>query len=104
MLTGARNAADRGESLRLRLTFLLLLVVGLFVLILARLWFLQIMAGEQFVAQATGNAVRTVDLEAPRGMILDREGETLVRNRWSPMVAVLPDDIGGEDERERIYG
>ncbi len=103
MLTGARPEADRGESLRLRLTFLLLLVVGLFVLVLARLWFLQVMAGEQFVAQATGNAVRTVDLEAPRGMIVDAEGESLVRNRWAPVVSVLPDDIGDEEERERVY-
>lgn len=96
-----RDAADEAESLRLRLTFLVLLVVSLFVLLLARLWFLQIMAGEQFVAQATGNAVRTVTLDSPRGKIVDRDGETLVRNRFAPVVAVRPEEMG--DEREEIY-
>lgn len=85
----------------MRLTFLALLVVGLFVLLFGRLWFLQVMAGEQFDAQATGNAVRTVTLAPPRGKIVDNEGETLVRNRFAPVVSALPDEMG--DDREEIY-
>lgn len=96
-----REAADRSESVRLRLTFLALLLVGLLILLLARLWFLQVMAGEQFVAQATGNAVRTVTLDPPRGEMVARDGETLVRNRITAVVAVRPDEMG--DERQRIY-
>lgn len=98
-----RDVADEAESRRLRLTFLALVVVGLFVLLVARLWFLQIMAGEQFVAQATGNAVRTVTLDPPRGKIVDRDGETLVRNRFAPVVSVLPDEMGDEEDRREIY-
>jgi penicillin-binding protein 2 len=88
------TAADQAESTRLRLTFLALLVVSLFVLLFARLWFLQVMAGERYAAQAEGNAVRTVVLEAPRGNILDRSGETLVRNRYAPVVSVQPEEMG----------
>jgi penicillin-binding protein 2 len=94
-------SADQAESTRLRLTTLALLVVSLFVLLFARLWFLQVMAGERFQAQAQGNAVRTVVLEAPRGKILDRNGETLVRNRYAAVVSVQPDEMG--DRREEVY-
>ena len=89
------------ESTRLRLTFLALLVVSLFVLLFARLWFLQVMAGEQYAARAEGNAVRTVVLEAPRGKIVDRAGETIVRNRYAPVVSVQPDEMG--EQADEVY-
>lgn len=88
------STVEQAESTRLRLTFLALLVVSLFVLLLARLWFLQVMAGEQFRSQAEGNAVREITIEAPRGRILDRHGEPIVRNRYAPVVSVQPDEMG----------
>lgn len=59
------SAAAQLESTRLRLTFLTLLVVSLFVLLFARLWFLQVMAGERYSTLAEGNAVRTLSITAP---------------------------------------
>jgi penicillin-binding protein 2 len=82
------------DSTRLRLTFLTLLVVSLFVLLFARLWFLQVMAGERYATLAEGNAVRTVELEAPRGKILDRHGEPMVHNRFALVVSVQPAEMG----------
>jgi penicillin-binding protein 2 len=99
--TATPPSAEQVESTRLRLTTLALLVVSLFVLLFARLWFLQVMAGEGFQAQAQGNAVRTVTLEAPRGKILDRNGESLVRNRYAAVVSVQPDEMG--ERREEVY-
>jgi penicillin-binding protein 2 len=99
--TAIPTPADQAESTGLRLTFLALLVVSLFVLLFARLWFLQVMAGEQFTAQAQGNAVRTLTLEAPRGKILDRDGETLVRNRYAAVISVQPSEMG--ERREEVY-
>lgn len=101
MRTGPNSALDQAESTRLRLTFLTLLVVSLFVLLFARLWFLQVMAGERFAVQAQGNAVRNVVLEAPRGNILDRNGDPIVRNRYAAVVAVQPDEMG--ERREQLY-
>lgn len=95
MLNNSRPAdLDAAESTRLRLTFLALLVVSLFVLLFARLWFLQVMAGERYADRAEGNAVRTIATEAPRGKILDRNGEILVRNRYAMVVSVQPDEMG----------
>jgi penicillin-binding protein 2 len=99
--TVSPTSADQAESTRLRLTFLTLLVVSLFVLLFARLWFLQVMAGETYAAQAEGNAVRTVVVEAPRGNVLDRAGETIVRNRYAPVVSVQPDEMG--DRADEVF-
>src|SRR5687767_677812 len=88
------NPAAQLESTRLRLMFLTLLVVSLFVLLFARLWFLQVMAGERYVNLAEGNAVRALSITAPRGQILDRNGKTIVRNRFAMVVSVQPNEMG----------
>ena len=88
------TAAAQLESTRLRLTFLTLLVVSLFALLFARLWFLQVMAGERYSTLAEGNAVRTLSITAPRGRILDRNGTPIVRNRFAMVVSVQPKEMG----------
>jgi penicillin-binding protein 2 len=94
------SSADEAESTGLRLTFLTLLVVSLFVLLFARLWFLQVMAGERYADLAVGNAVRTITVEAPRGKILDRDGDPIVRNRHAKVVSVQPAEMG--EDRDAI--
>ena len=39
-----------------------------------RLWYLQVLTGEQYVQQANANRVRDLPIPAPRGEILDRDG------------------------------
>ncbi|MGH8900206.1 MAG: penicillin-binding protein 2 [Egibacteraceae bacterium] len=92
-LSAPPASADQAESTRLRLAFLGLVVVSLFVLLVVRLWFLQVMAGERYAAAAEGNAVRTLSVEAPRGRLLDRDGEPIVRNRYAQVVSVQPGEI-----------
>jgi penicillin-binding protein 2 len=88
------SAAAQLESTRLRLTFLTLLVVSLFALLFARLWFLQVMAGERYSTLAEGNAVRTLSVAAPRGRIVDRNGKPIVENRFAMVVSVQPKEMG----------
>ncbi len=76
------------------MTFLTLLVVSLFALLFARLWFLQVMAGERYSSLAEGNAVRTLSITAPRGRILDRNGKPIVQNRFAMVVSVQPKEMG----------
>ncbi len=87
------------ESTALRLTFLGALVVSLFVLLVGRLWFLQVMTGSRFVAQATDQSIRTIEIAAPRGDILDRDGVAIVDNRFAQVVSVRPDQMGDEETR-----
>jgi penicillin-binding protein 2 len=67
-------------------------VLSLFAALLVRLWYLQVMASDQYQAVST-NSVRLVTTEAPRGRILDRNGVELVRNRISDVVTVDRNDL-----------
>jgi penicillin-binding protein 2 len=64
-------------------------------LLLVRLWFLQVIGGEQYAAAAEGNRLRTVVTEPPRGKIIDRNGEVLVTNRTGIDVVARPRDLTG---------
>jgi len=58
--------------------------------LLARLWFLQVVHGDDYLAQAQHNRMRKVPLPAPRGLILDRNGKVLATSKSSHSVAVVP--------------
>lgn len=58
-------------------------IIAFFALLLARLWYLQIEKGEDYVAQADGNRVRFLEVAPPRGNIYDRAGREIVTNRPS---------------------
>ncbi len=64
-----------------------------FAVIFFRLWFLQILSGDQYLAQANNNRVRDVVLQAPRGDLVDRNGNVLVDNRVAKAIEVQPQDL-----------
>jgi penicillin-binding protein 2 len=80
--------SQRVESPRLRLGILAVVSVALFAALFARLWYLQVMTSETFTEAAEANRIRVVQVEAPRGRILDRDGTVLVDNRVSIVVTV----------------
>jgi penicillin-binding protein 2 len=58
------------------------LCVGIAILVLLlRLWYMQILEGDRYFSLSTTNRLRVRPVEAPRGFILDRHGEILVENR-----------------------
>jgi penicillin-binding protein 2 len=64
------------------------LVVFMFAALTTRLWFLQVLASEDFTKQADQNQLRLVRTAPQRGQILDRKGRVLVANRSSTIVVV----------------
>lgn len=76
------------ESPRLRLGVLAIVAFALFAALFARLWYLQVLSSETFTEAAEANRIRVVQVEAPRGRILDRNGVVLVDNRVSIVVTV----------------
>jgi penicillin-binding protein 2 len=80
-------------SVALRVAILVGLGLTLIAVILFRLWFLQILSGKQFEAQANDNRLRAVKIVAPRGPILDRGGRVLVENRAGVAVGIRPMDV-----------
>jgi len=80
-------------SIALRVMVVVGIAGVLFGVILFRLWFLQILSGEEFVAQANDNRLRSVKIVAPRGSIVDRHGEVIVKNRPGLAIGIRPMDV-----------
>lgn len=59
---------------------------------MVRLWYLQIIHGEFFRDRSENNRLRTIYLPSPRGLIFDRNGELLVRNRPSFNIDLVVED------------
>jgi penicillin-binding protein 2 len=89
------------DSPRLRLSVLGVVVFALFASLFARLWYLQVMATDEFQVAAQSNRTRTVPVEAPRGRILDRNGKVLVDNRISVQVTIDRSVLGDLEDDER---
>jgi len=69
------------------------IVVGVFTLLLLRLWTFQIIRGEHYRNLSENNRFRLEDVIAPRGMIFDRQGRILVDNRPAFNLAIIPEDV-----------
>ncbi len=69
------------------------IVLIVFAALLLRLWALQVLAGTRYVAQAQANQFRTVQVLAPRGPVLDRNGKPLVTNAAATAVELWPADL-----------
>ncbi len=67
-----------------------------FSIIFFKLWFLQVLTGDQAVREAANNRVRTVAVAAPRGAVLDRNGKTLVENRPVSVMQLDPAQLPAE--------
>jgi penicillin-binding protein 2 len=67
--------------------------LGLFASIFFRLWFLQVLSGDQYVKAATVNRVRRIDVPAPRGDVLDATGISLVDSVKTLQVQISPEDL-----------
>lgn len=91
-----------GEQVpRLRLSVLGVVAVALFAALFARLYDLQIVGSPEFQVQAEANRVRTVQVPAPRGRILDRNGKVLVDNRIAVVVAIERGEFNDLSEGDR---
>lgn len=79
-------------------TVLVRVVVALaFAVLIGKLYQLQILQGATYQAQADENRFRFIEVPPPRGVIYDRNGEILARNRPSFVIAVVPEDLPDDD-------
>jgi penicillin-binding protein 2 len=75
-----RNWNYDGDKKSGRNYFLVLAAVVLFLVLLARLFFLQVIEGYYYKYLSDNNRTKTVVIHAPRGIIFDRSGTPLVYN------------------------
>jgi penicillin-binding protein 2 len=90
----------QGSRLSLRVAVLGGVAVALFAVLFFRLWNLQVLDGDKYLAEAKNNRTREFKVIAPRGDILDREGNVIVDNRTSLALQLntekLPEDPAEE--------
>jgi penicillin-binding protein 2 len=80
-------------QLALRVAIVGSFALGLFAIVFFRLWFLQVLSGDQYVKAATVNRVRNIDIAAPRGEVLDASGTPLVDSVKTLAVQISPEDL-----------
>ena len=69
------------EKIHKRSIVLLTLIIMILLLFSIKLMQMQIVAGEDYLAQATGGGSRQIEIAAARGEIVDRYAEPLVQNQ-----------------------
>ena len=72
-------------------------VVVIFAALLLSYWHVQIGQHERFLAMAENNHQRRLSLRAPRGAVLDRDGEVLVENRHSLNISFVREQVEDVD-------
>lgn len=104
---GGRRGGARGgwaptltPQTAMRIAILGGIAMALLGVLLLRLWFLQVISGEQYAERADDNRLREVVTEPPRGNILDRNGVALVTNRRGENVTARPRELTGERRRQ----
>ena len=83
---------NKPGELKTRLYIATGIAVSVFFLLIVRLWFLQVFEGKEFKELSENNRVRLVRETAPRGLIMDRTGKTIVENRPAFHLAIIPED------------
>lgn len=74
-----------------------LVVASFFLVLILRLWFLQIACGNTYRTQSENNRIRLQAIPAVRGMIYDASGEMLVSNRPSYDLYVIPEEVSDRE-------
>lgn len=85
----------------LRVAVLSGIALVMFSIIFFRLWYLQVLSGDKYLAQAENNQVRDITVRAPRGEILDRDGKVLVDNRTSLALQLLPTELPNKRKKQQ---
>lgn len=102
MVTSQRQTTGGTDRSLVRLAVMGIFIVAGFVALFSRLWFLQVLASEEYRTLAKENRVRFIESEPPRGRILDRNGVVLVDNRTSHAFTVDRQVLVRPRQRRRV--
>lgn len=88
-MIGASEQSDQIE--RNERTWVLIVLLCLaFLVLVGRLAWLQIVQGDMLLRESEANRLREDPVQAPRGLLMDREGRALVQNRPSRNLVIDP--------------
>ncbi|MBI3327549.1 MAG: penicillin-binding protein 2, partial [Nitrospinae bacterium] len=89
--------SNPGEETRRRLVVLIAGFVLFFVVLMLRMWYLQVIEGERFATLSQSNRLRIIPQRDIRGQILDRHGKVVVDSRRSFALSLLPEETPNLD-------
>jgi penicillin-binding protein 2 len=92
-VTWERRKKPRWERPVWRLVGFIAIVIALLIALIFRLVQIQLVGGDTYRSEAMANQVRLIPVAAPRGLIRDRNGVTMVRSRPSFVVGMIPSQI-----------
>ncbi|MBI1736546.1 MAG: penicillin-binding protein 2 [Candidatus Rokubacteria bacterium] len=100
MITGRSSSAGKK-----RIVGIATVVLLAFVLLVGRLWYLQVLEGERFLDASDRNRVRIRPIAAPRGIVYDRNGLPLVDNRPAFTLSLIPRELPRDPpSRDAVLG
>lgn len=85
----------------IRIAILGVFAITIFCVLFFRLWALQVISGERYLEDARNNQIRSFRLQAPRGSIVDRDGDVLVSNTPGTLVQIWPAALEDVPDAER---
>ncbi len=98
---GSTPDGGRRTTGRLRLVVIQALVFSLFATLFVRLYYLQVVGGADYQAQAASQSVREIVEQPARGLVVDAMGRPLVANRSSWVVSLDRTMLGKMDDDVR---
>ena len=87
-----KYSAESSDEVRKKIKFFVIIAIISFICLWMRVWYLQILRGEDFIGLSENNRARQISLPGYRGIIKDRNGEILVGIRPSFNLYVTPED------------
>jgi penicillin-binding protein 2 len=101
LLEDEREGEERRSPMSVRIAVLAGLAIFMFSVIFFRLWYLQVLSGDRYLARAQDNQLQEVREQGPRGEILDSQGNVMVGNKLGMALEVLPDDLPTDTGQRR---
>ncbi|MBI4412070.1 MAG: penicillin-binding protein 2 [Deltaproteobacteria bacterium] len=92
------HTEENVSSLQTRMSFVLIVVLVFILVVLVRLFYLQVIYGSRYQTLSEQISIREEELRARRGLILDRNGKVLADNRPYFEIDIIPQDL---HDRER---
>ena len=82
---------------RKKIQVIIWLVFIAFFLLIARLWYLQVVRGDDLRKRSENNRIRLQEIKPLRGLIMDTHGNILVDNQSSFDISIVPEAAGDID-------
>src|SRR5215213_8249914 len=80
-------------NMQVRVVTMAVLIAAVFVVLGARLWYLQVLTGQDYTLAARATQHTDIKIPAQRGVIYDRNGKVLANNVPGLNVTVIPNEI-----------